>query len=192
MISIPTIESRNPDMSTAKRLISAFAAVLSLSLAVGLGLAASSSAAPYTPAPAVSVSTSAPVAGGGLTVSGSGFGADDTVNLVLHTKAYSLGSATTDAAGAFSKTVQLPAGVTGSHTIVITDPTTGQTSSMAITIESSSSSGGASGGASGGSSGGGGLSNTGVAVLGIGGLGAALLLGGGVMLLAGRRRKVAV
>jgi hypothetical protein len=179
-------------MSVAKRVGATVAVVIGAVLALGLAFAASSSAAPYSNPATCSTNTSNPAVGGTVVLSCTGFGGNDTVDITLHTVTYSLGSATTDTNGAFTKTLQLPAGVSGPHTIVAFDPTTGQSASVAITIGSS---GGTSGGGTssgGGSSSGGGLSNTGVAVIGIGALGVVLLVGGGLMLLAGRRRKATI
>lgn len=155
--------------------------------------AASSAAAPSDsgyppPPPAGSVSDQTPVAGSTITVSGSGFLAGETVDCVLHSAAVDLGSAQADANGNVSLVVTLPTGVTGAHTIVLTGETSGRTVSIPITIQAASA--GGSGGSGGSGGGGGGLASTGVAVLGIGGLGVVLLIGGGFLLLAGKRRGV--
>lgn len=156
------------------------AAVISLmgALISMLILAASASAAPYSNQPTTTLSTQTPVAGGSFTLSGSGFGANEDVSNTLHSATYALASARTNASGDFSVVVTLPSGITGTHTIVSTGMTSGVTTSITITIlaPSSSSSGG--------------LASTGVAVLGIGGFGGLLLVVGGLMLLAGMRRKV--
>lgn len=158
-------------------LTASVAAVVGLLLGA-LAFAASANAAPYTNQATISVSTQNPAVGGSLTISGDGFAADETVSLTLHTQTYNLGSATTDVSGRFTATVTLPAGVSGAHTIVATGLSSGQTTSITITIGSSVSSSASSGG----------LPNTGVAVLGVGVVGAALLIGGAAMLVVGQRR----
>jgi hypothetical protein len=140
--------------------------------------AASAQAAPYVTQPTVAVSDQTPPAGGTLTVSCSGYVPGDVVTVTLDSVT-TLGSATADASGSLSLSVTLPAGVTGVHTIVCTGATSG-VDSLTITIGSSGAGGG----------GGGGLASTGVAVIGIGSLGVLLLIGGGVLLLAGKRRRV--
>ncbi|MDT0262077.1 hypothetical protein [Jatrophihabitans lederbergiae] len=157
-----------------RRLTASVAAVVGLLLGA-LAFAASANAAPYTNQATISVSTQNPAVGGSLAISGDGFAAGETVSLTLHTQTYNLGSATTDVSGRFTATVTLPAGVSGAHTIVATGLSSGQTTSITITIGSSVSSSG-------------GLPNTGVAVLGVGVVGAALLIGGAAMLVVGQRR----
>ncbi len=157
-----------------RRLTASVAAVVGLLLGA-LAFAASANAAPYTNQATISVSTQNPAVGGSLAISGDGFAAGETVSLTLHTQTYNLDSATTDVSGRFTATVTLPAGVSGAHTIVATGLSSGQTTSITITIGSSVSSSG-------------GLPNTGVAVLGVGVVGAALLIGGAAMLVVGQRR----
>ncbi|SHG29430.1 hypothetical protein SAMN05443575_1942 [Jatrophihabitans endophyticus] len=159
---------------------------------LALGLAVPSAAAPYTPGDeTAAVSTTNPEPGGSLTVSASGFGANDLVTIDLHSRVYRLGTARTNANGDLSATVTLPEGVTGSHEIVMTDTVTGQVVSTAITISDSTAGSTDSGSASGGSSGSsGGTAATGVAVASIGGVGVLLFLGGALLLVMGRRRRV--
>lgn len=159
-----------------KRIAATLLAMLGATLAL-VGFGAAAGAAPYSPTPTVNVSTTNPSAGGSITVSCSGFGANDPVTISI--AGQSIGTATTDSSGACSATVTLPSGLTGAQTIVLTDATTGQTASIAITIGASTS-----------SSGGGTTSNTGVAVLSIGSVGVLLLIGGAALLIAGRRRQV--
>ena len=142
--------------------------------------APSSSAAPYSHQPTLSVSTQTPAEGSTITVTGADFVAGVEVTLTLHTVVVTLGSATPNSSGGFSRSVSLPAGVTGTHTIVASGGSANDTASVTIDI-------GAPAGGS--TSSGGNLSSTGVAIIGIGSLGLLLLIGGGVTLLAGRRRK---
>jgi len=130
-----------------------------------------------------SVSDQTPSAGSSFTVSGSGFNAGEKVTIVLSGGA-SLGTATADSSGAFSFSVKLPSGVTGAQTIVFTGATSGKTSSQAITVGAL-----AFTSAGGSTKTGGTLAFTGAAVMAIGSLAVLLVLGGGLMMLAGRRRK---
>ncbi|MBW8801510.1 MAG: IPT/TIG domain-containing protein [Streptomyces sp.] len=161
-------------MSVIKKFSLAIIALAGL-LALAAGTAG---AAPYTNQPTVRASTTNPAVGGTLTLSGSGFGANDTLTITLDT-GDTLGTTTTDSSGAYSVTVTLPAGVSGDHTIVVADEATDESASIAITIGSGSN-----------PSGGGGVSNTGVAVMSIGGVGALLLVGGLSLMLLGKRRRV--
>jgi hypothetical protein len=174
-------------MSPAKR---RFGAALLGLVAVVVGTAAfgaSAQAAPYIDQPTLSVSDQTPALGGTLTVTGANYLPGAVVTLTLHTVVSTLGTATPDASGAFSTSVTLPAGVAGAHTIVGAGSVPNDTASVAIVIGGSGAGGVSVGGGSGG-----GLAATGVAVIGIGALGVVLLIGGGVLLLAGKRRRVSV
>ena len=57
-------------------------------------------------------------AGDVITISGSGFAADTLIEIVLYSAPQMVGTAQTDATGAFSKQVTLPAGLNGAHTLV--------------------------------------------------------------------------
>jgi hypothetical protein len=164
-----------------KRSTAALIAVAAATLAV-VAFSPPAEGAPYSGQPTLSVTTQTPAAGGSLVLTGLGFGVNEDVSDTLHTVTYTLAGAHTDSSGGFSVTVTLPAGVTGSHTIVSKGLTSGITASISISIGGTSSGGSSSGG----------LSSTGVAVVGIAGLGTALLIGGGIMLMAGKRRKVKV
>lgn len=163
-------------MSVVRKLVLAFIAALGLVALV----AGPAGAAPYTNTPTVQVSTTNPAVGGTITLSGSGFGPNDTLRIAIGADV--LGTTTTDSSGAYSATVTLPASLTGRQTIVITDTATGQTASVVITI----------GATTAGNGGGGGVSNTGVAVMSIGGLGVLLLVGGAAMVMLGKRRRATV
>lgn len=120
--------------------------------------------------------------GGSLGLTGSGWVANESVNLTLHSTPVGVGTAQTDANGNFSATVTIPSNTpAGSHYIEASD-SYGNTATFAFTVT-------AAGGGNNGGGSGGGLAGTGVAVVGIGALGVVLLVGGGLMLMAGRRRK---
>jgi hypothetical protein len=175
-------------MSVTRRLVIALAALLGLAFAGGV-LAGSAQAAPYAPHHLTcSASTSNPAPGGTITIQCSGAHANVTLTIILHSKGIFLGTMTTDSSGAGTASVTLPSGVTGHHVLLIRDPL-GGTSAIPIDIGGSAKAGARAGNA-GNSDGDPAL--TGVAVAGIGALGLVLLVGGGLMLLAGRRRKSAV
>ena len=70
-----------------------------------------------------------------LTVTGSGFGPDETVNFVAYPPTTSLGATTSDGAGAISTTLTLPAGFSaGSHTLSATGATTGNNGSAVFNL----------------------------------------------------------
>jgi len=145
---------------------------------VAFGFTAGASAAPYTNGASLSVSSTDLHPGGKITVTGTGFKPGETVRVT--TTCGVLGTAVADDIGSFTATFTIPAGCTGSFGITATGLTSGITASALIdepvpgTPEST-----------------GGLSNTGVAVLSLGGLGVALLAAGGLFVLVGRRKAAA-
>lgn len=85
----------------------------------------------------LSSGTTSCVASTGCTMSltGSGFGPSETVDLTLHSTPSSLGTVSTDHNGDFATTVTIPAGVPpGAHTIVAIGETSGETASFPFTI----------------------------------------------------------
>jgi hypothetical protein len=170
-------------MSVRSRPILAALATIAVALTAA-SFAGPASAAPYTRQPTLSINVQTPAVGATVVLTGAGYLPAVQVTLTLHTAVTTLGFVTPDASGGFTKSVTLPAGVSGTHTIVGAGTGTNDTASVTITIGSSTGGGGSGGG-------GGGLSSTGVAVVSIGTVGVALLIGGGLMLLAGRRRRVA-
>ncbi len=175
-------------MSSTKRLIAVAVALVGMLLAA-LSFGASALAAPtdYGSGTSPIVTTQTPPEGGQVGVSGQGCAPGETIDISLDNGAFDLGSTTTDSTGAYNTTVTLPAGVTGVHTINVIGESSGCSGAAAINIGAVG-----SGGGSGGESGGGGLASTGVAVAGIGAVGLVLLVGGGLMLMAGRRRKATI
>lgn len=166
---------------TAKRATAALIGLFAMIVAT-IGFATSASAYPAGTPATVGVSTTNPAPGGTMNVSGSGFQPGETIGLTEHSDPYSLGTTVASSTGTFSTTVTLSPDLTGSHTIVAVGRSSGTTATVAICVGSCTSAGGT------GTNGGGGLASTGVAVIGIGALGLVLLVGGGLMLLAGRRR----
>jgi hypothetical protein len=171
-------------MSAVKRPVGVFVALLGLLLGGLLAVATAASATPYVPGATCSVTDGTPPVGGPVTVNASDFGAYDDIQFTLHTVTYPLGSATSDGAGSVSITTGLPDGVAGNHTIQAYDPTTNQLCSVDVNIGGSGSGGEGTGG--------GPTAVTGVAIFALGGLAVLLLVGGGLLVLAGRRRKASV
>lgn len=162
------------------------AAMLGALLCGVFAVCASASASPYVHAASCAVSDGTPPVGGTENLTCQDFGANDTVSITLHTVVVNLGTAPTDASGNVNTTVTLPAEVAGQHTIEVTDPTTDQTASVSITIGGSGTGGESAG------SGSGTTSATGVAVMTLLGVAVVFLVGGGVLLYSGRRRKARV
>jgi hypothetical protein len=172
-------------MTAAKRVLYALGvaalAVLAFSIAP-----VSSDAVPdcARSCPSLAVDTTTPVAGGAFRVTGSGYGAYHAVTLELHPHRYPLGTAGTDDAGSFQATVRLPDGVTGRHTILATDRATKDTARQVIRIAGGRRGSGTDGGAS--------PAYTRVALIGLGAVGVVLFIGGGLLLVAGRRRHLSI
>jgi len=137
--------------------------------------------APYVHQPTLTVSNQTPAAGSSITISGSGFTPGETVTIVLDNGTH-FPSVVANSSGSFSEVLVLGVGLSGAHTITATGTTSGHTAKIQIQVAGVGASGGTT-------SAGSGLAFTGASVIGIIALGGLLLLGGGLMLLAGRRRK---
>jgi hypothetical protein len=172
-------------MSVTRRLVIALTAVLGLAFAAGGALAGSAQAAPYANHVTCSVNVSNPAPGGTITIACTGAHANVTLTIILHSKGIVLGTITTDSSGTGSTSVTLPSGITGHHVLLIRDPL-GGTAAIPINIGGGLGAAGAHAGSSGSS--GGDTALTGVAVIGIAALGVLLLVGGGLLLLTGRRK----
>jgi len=117
-------------------------------------------------------------AGGTIVVHGEGCAPGGAVKVFFDGTL--IGSGTANAAGRYNIKATIPSNASpGSHTITVSGPGANCSGVEGISVT-------APGG--GGNSDSGGLAGTGVAVVGIGALGAVLLIGGGMMLLAGKRR----
>jgi hypothetical protein len=176
--------------SSARRFVGLIAALLLTAAAVVVltSLRSTASADPYPPSVGCSLSVSSS-SGGSLTLTGSGYGANQTLSITAD--GASLGSVTTDSTGAFQTTVQVPSSG-GSQTIVVGSSSTScstSTTSGVAAERNSRSSNSASGSGSSSGSGTGGLASTGVKVLAISTLGALLIAGGLLVTFAGRRRR---
>ena len=135
---------------------------------------------PYSNATTVSVSNQKPTAGSTVQFCGTGFQPGETVTIGLD-NGTTYQSAVAGSSGGFCTTVLGTSLTAGTHTLTATGATSGRTSSTAIQVLGMSASAAPSTS---------GLAFTGAAVLGIGSLGALLLVGGAALVLAGRRRKV--
>jgi hypothetical protein len=101
-----------------------FRAILALALPlIGLAILAPSASAsaarpvayPPTTCATISVSTTTPAVGEAITVTGKNFGPHAKVTLILQSKTYVLGTVTTSATGTFGTDVTMPRGLTGHH-----------------------------------------------------------------------------
>jgi hypothetical protein len=140
-------------------------------------------AAPYSDQPVLAISTDHPAVGATVTLTGSGYRPGETVVLSMPGRSERLASVVAGSDGTFTVVLALPSGVSGPQSIVARGMTSGRTSTVAITIgdpEPTISPAGSGGSA---------LPDTGVAVVAIGSVGLLLLVGGGVMLLGGRRSR---
>ena len=146
-----------------------------------VAFAVPANAAPYSNATTVSVSNQKPTAGSTVQFCGTGFQPGETVTIGLD-NGTTYQSAVAGASGGFCSFLVLGTTLTGTHTITARGATSGATASVQIVVAGVSASANPPAAA--------GLAFTGAAVLGIGSLGALLLVGGAALVLAGRRRKV--
>jgi hypothetical protein len=166
-------------------------------------LAGPTNAAPYSNQPSVSVSTQTPRMGSAIRFCGRGFHPRSRVKVTLDHRLW-LASLPTNSSGAFCATVKLPARVSGGHRIWANDPYRHSASAWIRILRPGVRVAGVSATASGttgtaGTTGTTGttsdtgtsglLAFTGSTLIGIGALGALLVVGGGLMLFTGRRRK---
>jgi len=175
-------------MSATKRLFAAAGVIIAVIIAA-VAFSSTASAAPYVNNNTLGVSDQTPCAGCSVQVAGGGFTPGETIDLSEHSTPFNLGTTTAGADGSFAATVTLSPNLVGQHTIVAVGETSGHSASVSVDIAGSGAGGQETGGNGNGSGGSGGLAATGVAVIGIGSLGVVLLAGGGLMLLAGRRRQ---
>ena len=171
------------------RAIAAFAAAILAAVFFSPAVPSSASpralAYPPTTCPGtLSVSTTHPLPGETITVTGANFTAGAHVRLVLHTKVYDLGTFKADAQGSFTAQVTLPSGVRGRHLVIAVSGAAHISSCPGVPIQIHSP--GATSSGPGGHHGG--NSFTGVDILLIV-LAAAVLLGVGVLLTRGGRRR---
>src|ERR1035437_8606941 len=169
-------------MTTSKRLRGPFIVMFGVVIAVVALAGPANAVAPYTTQPTTSVSNQAPTAGSSVTFCGSGFQAGETVLIALD-NGTRYPSVVADASGAFCTVAVLGVSLSGTHTLIATGATSGRTSSTTIKVLGVSASAGTTTTSCG-------LAFTGAEVIGIGALGGLLLVGGAIMVFAGRRRKV--
>jgi len=152
-----------------------------------VAFAVPANAVSYATQPTTSVSNQAPAAGSSLQFCGSGFAPGETVTIALD-NGTSFPSDQADSSGAFCATLVLGVSLSGTHTIVATGATSGRTSSTTIRVAgvAANSNGNTGNEATTGNE----LAFTGAAVVGIGGLGALLLVGGTVLVYGSRRRRL--
>ena len=168
-------------MSTSTRLRTPLIVMFGVIMAM-VAFATPANAADYATQPTTSVSNQSPTAGSNLTFCGQGFLPGETVAITLD-NGTKYPSVVADTSGAFCTVVVLGASLTGTHTLTATGLTSGRTSSTTIQVRGVSANAAPTPAESG-------LAFTGANAIAIGGLGGLLLLGGGALVIAGRRRKV--
>jgi hypothetical protein len=146
-----------------------------------LGLGVATPAFAYGPnAPAIGTNTVAAGPGGSVTITGSSFVPGETITFVLHSTPVTLGTTTASATGSFSANLTIPSDTPpGLHTLIATGSTgdsstteitvTGGTATVAVATPD--------------------LPFTGADIAAVSGVGAVALAVGGMLLLAGRRRR---
>jgi hypothetical protein len=193
-------------MPTSKRPFASLIVILGMIIAM-MAFAGPATAVPYVTTPSISVSTQTPRMGAKIRLCGRGYRSHQTVKVTLDRRIF-LAYLPTNSAGAFCATVKLPNRVAGGHRIWavaykksasvwirILQPgvrVAGVSLSAGGTTTGGTTTGGTTTGgttASGGTSTSGQLAFTGAAVVGAGALGGLLLVGGGLILVTGRRRK---
>jgi hypothetical protein len=169
-------------MPASKRLRTPLIVMFGVIMAM-VAFATPANAAPYATQPSTSVSNQSPTAGSHVVFCGQGFLPGETVNI-------SLGNGTTypsvvahGPSGKFCTVIVLGASLTGPQTLTATGATSKRTSSTTIQVLGVSANAAPTPASSG-------LAFTGANAIAIGGLGGLLLLGGGALVLAVRRRKV--
>jgi hypothetical protein len=203
-------------MPTSKRLRAPLIVMFGMIMAV-VAFAAPANAAPYAEKATISVSNQTPTAGSTIQVCGLGFENAETVTIFLDQnrggRGTQLALVTTTGSGGFCTGITVGANLKAAHKLTATGTTSGRTASTEIRVLGngisvlgvSANAAGTSANAAGTSANAGvkvagvsqsasagtsGLAFTGAAVIGVGALGGLLLLGGAVMVFAGRRRKV--
>ena len=106
-------------MKRSGRLATLLVAALVLLLGFGASASARPVAYPVTGCSMVLVSSTEVVQGGSLVVSGTGFAPGAHLTIEFHSTVVVLAHVTTDADGAFSTTVTIPADAVGHHTITV-------------------------------------------------------------------------
>lgn len=174
----------NMSILRVRRTALLFAALLAaLALVTATSWHNRAAAAPYPPSSACTISSSDTTVTGGdsLTVLGSGFPANATVHLSVHSDAISLGSVKTDASGSFTDHVTIPTSITGTDHLIVADA--GSTTCQFDPFGGAGVAGVATHRNSGG------LASTGFHTLTASLIAGVLLVGGGLLLLLGRRRR---
>ena len=124
-----------------------FALVLAGLWFVGAAAVATTAQAyPATTCATLSVSSTSPTAGDSLAVTGANFSPNASITLDLQGPTTRLGTVTADAQGAFSTSVTLPSGTTGSHRLVASGGLTAGCSAPTVSLDIAAASTGASSG----------------------------------------------
>lgn len=167
-------------MSTKNRPRAALIAVFGVIVAA-VAFASPASAVTYPIQPgSATVSTQTPAAGGSVEFCGKGFKAGETVTITVGSTSFP--SVTASSSGEFCTTLVLGISLSGPQTITATGATSGTKTSVSIVVGGAANTGGTGTGDDA-------LANTGALVLSIGALGVLLVVGGSMLVLAGKRRK---
>jgi hypothetical protein len=161
---------------SAKRLAAVVMVAICMIVAA-VSFAGSASAYPPGTSPAIALDHNSGPVGDAVVVTGTHFTPNSTARLEFHSTIVLLPSLPTDANGEFTVTIHVPDVALGPHEVVGVDISTSETASAAFTVTAAAGAGGST-------------ANTGVAVVGIASVGLVLFVGGALMLMAGRRRKV--
>lgn len=178
----------NISITSARRGLALLTSALLAALAL-LALTSGHSRAaadPYPPTNSCAISTlnHSVQPGDTINLNGSGFAANSTVTLTLHSTPMSLGTVHTDGTGAFTDSVTIPSSLTGtSHTIVASSPSVTCSMGLSATkgVDAVSTSKPTSGTDA--------LATTGFAAMTASVIAVALLAGGALLLVLGRRRR---
>jgi hypothetical protein len=142
---------------------------------------------PPPPPPQCRISNPHPRPGSHVTLGGYGFHRGERVHIRIHSVVQVLGVTTADAAGDALANIAIPADFTGQHELTMTGDTSGYTNSIAIVLAAPTSA--TSNHAATATKASGRTSYVGPVTAGVGALAVALLMGSGVLLAVGRRRK---
>lgn len=180
-------------MSALAKPVAAVAGAIALLLTGLFLLAGPAGAYPAGVSATISISTTTPRAGATITISGAAFKPRERISIEFHSVGYDLGSTYATGAGTFTTVVTIPKNASGMHDIVATGVTSGESAILTLDVQgpgSSRNAGYSAASVSGSGTDSEGLSNTGVAVIGIGAVGVVLFVGGSLLLVAGKRRRI--
>jgi hypothetical protein len=164
---------------SVRRLAAAVVVALCMIVAA-ISFSGSASAYPPGTNPVIALDHNSGPVGDAVQVTGTHFTPNSTARLEFHSTIVLIQSLPTDGNGGFVVTIHVPNVALGGHQVVGVDLSTSKKASAAFTVTA----------AGAGSGSGGAPAGTGVAVVGMASVGLVLFVGGSLMVMAGRRRKV--